>query len=58
MLRTFADNETPNVKGTLENVSFAIEAVEQHRKLLQERIDVRAKQPLELYKVICRGVKV
>ena len=56
-LKNFADYETPNVKNTLEQLAYAIETLEQHRKLMQDRIDVRALQPLDLYRVICQGVK-
>jgi hypothetical protein len=34
VLKTFADQETPNVQVTLENLALAVDALEQHRKML------------------------
>lgn len=58
VLKGFSDRETRNIKATLGNLSEAFEAIESHRKILVERMEIRAKQPLSLYKIICKGVKV
>ncbi|RKP18302.1 hypothetical protein ROZALSC1DRAFT_29995, partial [Rozella allomycis CSF55] len=52
VLKNISDLETPNLNAALENVALAFDAVEQHRKIMIDRMDVRAKQNLHLYKII------
>ncbi|KAI9144626.1 FAM92 protein [Paraphysoderma sedebokerense] len=56
VLKTYADQESPNVKMALNSVAEGIQELEKNRKWMQDRIDIKSREPLGLYSAICKGV--
>ncbi|KAI9188695.1 hypothetical protein H9P43_000116 [Blastocladiella emersonii ATCC 22665] len=56
VMKVFAERETPGVKSCLTATAEGIAEVEKLRKEMQDRIDVKCREPLGMYASICDGV--
>jgi hypothetical protein len=57
-LKGFSETETPNVKQALLNTAEAFVDLEEYRKYMHDRIGSKATEPIKLYKVICKNLRV
>jgi hypothetical protein len=57
-LKGFSETETLNVKQALLNTAEAFVDLEEYRKYMHDRIGTKAIEPIKLYKVICKNLRV
>lgn len=57
-LKSYANGETPCIKEALNGMAEHLQELQKHRKYMQDRLEIRAREPLGVYKNMSKAVRM